>query len=484
LSGVSTDVGACAAPSTRVPELGSAARPGSDRFPGSSRYLIAAACAAVAISVAAAHGSVFDTPTVRASIESLIGLCGAGAVALMWSRFQVSHELRDLLLIAAASVFTIVNVVAFALPAALALRTGGWLSAAAPWGVLLAATGFSIATRVPARRLAPARGGLPQVAMLGGALAAACAAVLGIAFESQLAVTTHGSLTAILHRPLGDALALASAALLLSAAVTTWQSGSDGWATGERWIACGLGILGAAWLYSVTLPLLAPGALSSREPMRLAGAVMILGGAIIEERSARRAAARLAVIAERQRIARDLHDGIAQDLAFIAAHAGNLLGTAGAEHPLSTAARRALAVSRGVIDDLSDLDSRPIADALGVLAAELSDRFSMSVKIDVAHDPQLTSQARRDLVRIVREAVANAARHGAASHVMVTIDRSELGAVLRVCDDGSGIVKGDGRRAPEGFGVASMRERAAALGAKFTLRESPGGGTEVEVALP
>ena len=60
---------------------------------------------------------------------------------------------------------------------------------------------------------------------------------------------------------------------------------------------------------------------------------------------------------ERRRIARDLHDGLAQDLAFIAAHGDQIAREAGEEHPLAIAARRALALSRGAIADLSASDA-------------------------------------------------------------------------------------------------------------------------------
>jgi signal transduction histidine kinase len=229
------------------------------------------------------------------------------------------------------------------------------------------------------------------------------------------------------------------------------------------------------------------------------GVAILVGIAVIlvamaRYESARRAGlARAATLAERHRIARDLHDGIAQDLAFIAAHGASLTtaGTgAGAplavdgEHPVAVAARRALAVTRGVISDLADPEGTSIADALNAVALELGTRFQMTIAVEVPADLRMSEPARRDILRIVREAIANAARHGSAGRVAVTLSRRDGTVVLRIRDDGRGLRDGLGRIAPEGFGIASMRERAAVLGGALAVRQPDGGGTELVVTVP
>jgi signal transduction histidine kinase len=322
-----------------------------------------------------------------------------------------------------------------------------------------------------------------QAIVLAGVAAVLVALLIGLPFGADLGRSAGGA-TGVAGRSLAGALALGSSALLLYAAVAAWQLGAGRRDSGATWLAAGLALLGVAQVYSATLPVLAAGSVSPREPLRVAGILLVVAGTLLAEREARCAAARLAVIAERQRVARDLHDGIAQDLAFIAAHAGALPDAGDAEHPLRIAARRALAVSRGVIDELSDLDGRPFHEALRVLAAELSDRFAISVKIELAHDDNFSMETRHDLVRIVREAVTNAVKHGSATKVLVALERSATGTVLRVRDNGIGMLRDGGHRAPEGFGLTSMRERVAAMGARLAFNEPAGGGTEVEVALP
>jgi signal transduction histidine kinase len=188
---------------------------------------------------------------------------------------------------------------------------------------------------------------------------------------------------------------------------------------------------------------------------------------------------------ERQRIARDLHDGLAQDLAFIAAHGDRLAVEKGAEYPLAIAARRALAVSRGAIAELSAAQAPTAGDALRKVADELCGRFDIEVDVraEAVTALAVTPSDREDIVRIAREAIVNAARHGRARKVVVSLAPEHNALVLRVRDDGVGI----GAAAPRsegGFGMVSMRERAAALGGRLTAKTPAAGGTEVELVMP
>jgi len=188
-----------------------------------------------------------------------------------------------------------------------------------------------------------------------------------------------------------------------------------------------------------------------------------------------------AAASERRRIARDLHDGLAQDLAFIAAHGDRLANESGAEHPLAIAARRALAVSRGAIAELSAAHAPTAAQALREVARELSSRFEINVEV-VAEPFAVKASDREHIVRIAREAIVNAARHGRARNVIVTLTPSQGRLVLRVRDDGIGI----GTKAAQGaggFGLLSMRERAKALGGGLTATERASGGTELELVV-
>jgi signal transduction histidine kinase len=211
---------------------------------------------------------------------------------------------------------------------------------------------------------------------------------------------------------------------------------------------------------------------------------LIFAVAVIMERRVRARVAKAAALAERRRVARDLHDGLAQDLALIAAHGPQMARELGEEHPVVVAARRALSISRSTISDLSDPAGASTAEALDAVAQELRERFDVAIAVNAEVDDPLADPVREHLSRIAREAIANAARHGQARNVLVSLRRAQFGLALRVVDDGCGIPSDDDGTVREGFGLRSMRERAGALGGSLTVRRVPQGGTELEVVLP
>jgi signal transduction histidine kinase len=99
----------------------------------------------------------------------------------------------------------------------------------------------------------------------------------------------------------------------------------------------------------------------------------------------------------------------------------------------------------------------------------------------VCEGARVSPDEREALIRIVREAITNAGRHGGAKNVSVELTNGH-GTHLRIVDDGSGF---DPRHTRVGgFGLVSMRERTEALGGRFRLSSQAGGGTNIEVRLP
>jgi signal transduction histidine kinase len=197
--------------------------------------------------------------------------------------------------------------------------------------------------------------------------------------------------------------------------------------------------------------------------------------------------ARAALFAERERIARDLHDGLAQDLAFIAAHSRQLASELGDEHPLTIATKRALAASRGAIVDLAASDEPSTVDALRAVGMELESRYdvAVTVSIDAGAARELERDEREQIVRIAREAIVNAIRHGAATRVDVELGSHDSGLLLRVTDDGCGIGAGGAvATRGTGLGMRTMRARARRVGGNLVAKPAPDGGTLLEVVLP
>jgi signal transduction histidine kinase len=186
---------------------------------------------------------------------------------------------------------------------------------------------------------------------------------------------------------------------------------------------------------------------------------------------------------ERTRLARDLHDGLAQDLAFIAVSAQRLEPDLGSEHPLVIAARRALDASRGLMADLAARSAPTTGAALALVADELGGRFDVRVEVSVtalAGQADLGRPEREEIVMIAREAIVNAITHGHAQRIDVTLDLEGKRPLLLVSDDGGGVTSGTSRG---GFGLPTMRARAESMGGRLVMRHGAGGGTELEVRV-
>jgi signal transduction histidine kinase len=241
-------------------------------------------------------------------------------------------------------------------------------------------------------------------------------------------------------------------------------------------------LLAAAWSQSLPVPRLTANSVSGRECLCAGAFALILLFAFNSHRELRRAQADELAAAERRRLVGDLHDGIAQDLAFIATYAERLVKDFGPEHPLTVAARRALAASRGVIADVSATYAPNAAAALRAVAHELSVRHGVSITVE-ADGEDLTAPKREAVVRIAREAIVNAVQHGQAKHIAVSLETRDNELALRISDDGRGLRDGVAADPLRGFGLRAMRERAAAIGGDLMMDELSEGGTAVEAVV-
>ncbi|MGH2949853.1 MAG: sensor histidine kinase, partial [Solirubrobacteraceae bacterium] len=187
--------------------------------------------------------------------------------------------------------------------------------------------------------------------------------------------------------------------------------------------------------------------------------------------------ARRAAEGERRRIARDLHDGVAQELAFIHRRAARLAGQPDAAD-IVVAAERALLDSRWAIEHLARPPDEPLERVLARHASVIAARTGVAVSFSASGSAEAGPEVCEALARILGEAVANA-RHGHASRVQVELSTEPLR--LSVIDDGVGF---DPATHDPGFGLGGMHERAALVGAQLHVRSGPGAGTEVAVELP
>jgi signal transduction histidine kinase len=218
---------------------------------------------------------------------------------------------------------------------------------------------------------------------------------------------------------------------------------------------------------------------------RLLFYVCLLGGAAREIAGYWRGLADAAVLEERRRMARDLHDGAAQELAFIVRRARRLAAAAPRDEvaQLAAAAQRALDDSRRAIAALFRPVDEPLDVALAAAVEDLGARTGTRVSLELDAGVDVAPEVGEALLRIASEAVGNAARHAQADVVRVELE-SGRPLRLRVVDDGVGFDVASASARNSRFGLTSMRDRAARIGAELEVRSAPGRGTEVEVRVP
>jgi len=201
----------------------------------------------------------------------------------------------------------------------------------------------------------------------------------------------------------------------------------------------------------------------------------------------------LAVAQERNRLARELHDSVAQTLYGLALQseaaarklaAGHLDQVADDLRFFRTSAQQTLQEIRLLIFELRP----PILDDVG-LAAALRDRIEaverrsgIAVRLELEEVGELPAQVETALYRIAQEALNNVLKHAAAGRVTLSLSRSGEALRLTIADDGRGF--DPETAAQRGYGLASMRERAEQAGGTVILSSVPGEGTTLTVEVP
>jgi signal transduction histidine kinase len=195
--------------------------------------------------------------------------------------------------------------------------------------------------------------------------------------------------------------------------------------------------------------------------------------------------------AERARIARELHDSISQDLfslSLLAAGLRRALHADPALRPEVTAMERTSARAMREMQALL-LELRPVAlEDAGLVPAvtELCQAYQARLAIKVnaeLGEVSLAPAAEHAVLRIVQEALGNAARHGEPETILVRLSQCDGTVTLEVRDDGRGFDPGDAAER-HGMGLALMRERVTELGGDFRLDAAPGQGAAIMVRLP
>jgi signal transduction histidine kinase len=426
----------------------------------------------------------YRAPEMHVAIETVAAVVGSVAAYLALGRYRMSAHLGDLLLCLSLLVLAVGSLLFSVIPAAMAGSDVGRFSTWAPlMSRLLGAVGLAVAAFARGT-LPPRRRTVVGVTVAFAAVIAAIAAVtmllaarLPVAIPPGLSPVDGGRQLVTGH-PAVLTVELLATALFAAAAAGFFRRSERG---DELMQTLGIAaVVGAfASLNYFLFPSLYSEWVYSGDILAFGFYLIILCAVARELNRYWRGLAATATLEERRRIARELHDGLAQELAFIAGKS-RLLRDDPLAGEVVSAVDRALAESRQAIATLT----RPLDDPLDVTIAraaeEVAIRFGLGLTLELQPDLAVSPAAREALRRIVREATLNAARHGGAGRVDISLRSVEEGIRVEIRDDGAGF---DTTTPRGGFGLVSMRERAESLGGRLSLASAPDRGTVVAVQL-
>lgn len=199
-----------------------------------------------------------------------------------------------------------------------------------------------------------------------------------------------------------------------------------------------------------------------------------------------------ALLEERARLAREIHDGLAQGFTGILMQLGALEETVSLAGNAAVFVRRAADLARSGLDDarrsvMALQPDTPRRGGLALALRELADANTVAGRRTCDYEglsgPTGLSPARElEIHRIAQEAVTNAVRHAQARRIAVRLLRVDAGLRLEVEDDGVGMPDA-ATAAPAGFGLANIRARAVAIGGRIEIDTAPGRGTCLRLHL-
>jgi len=420
-------------------------------------------------------------------LETVVTAAAALAALLSYGRYQRGTAWRDLLLVHALALLSVAALVHITLAHVLDGTAG---ERAAAWAALLMRVGGAAALLGAALTAPTWRRPAAQPVADVGFVVAIIAVVTGLALVLAGRLPDIVRVSAALESSGAPGLSAPPAALVAQV-VTLGCFAAAGAAFALRasraddamlsWFAAAA-VLGAwARLSYLVYPSLYSDWFYAGDLLRLGCYVLLVVGAVVEIRTYWHVSTGIAVEAERRRLARDLHDGVVQELGWIRTQATR----EGGDRRIAGAADRALFEARRAIAALVSPAEGPLAAQVGQAAEEAADAVGVRVRLelgaddgaDPGDDEQQLAGRREALVRIVREAVLNAGKHSGASEPVVV----QLGpGRLSVTDRGCGFDP-DGHNGT-GFGLIAMADRAEAVGATLTVRSVRGSGTTVEVS--
>jgi signal transduction histidine kinase len=415
--------------------------------------------------------------------------CVAIVVAyLIYGRLQRAHRLQDYLLLQGLVLLGLADVGPILLDALAVDTRAGTLDVWFPLTTRVIALIFVAVASLTrrGRSVDPAwtRGAVVPAALILGALFIALGSAAGslpLAVDPDASPSNvEGGLAA--GHPLVSTGLLISAACLAIATVGFTRGAVRSADEMQLWIAAGCALAFFARINYLIFPSVYSRWLYAGDVLRSGFYLILLTGAAREVRQHWSAQVEQAVSADRRRLARELHDGVLQELSYIRHEVGRLSELdAQRTDRVVASCDRAMDETRQAVEALGARADEPLGHAIHRAVRQVADRHGVRLEADLDRSVAVDLQQRHALLRIAREAVSNAARHGGASLISVFLRNEGADRVLRVSDDGRGFDVAETLRAARGFGLTAMQERARELPAVLDVVSSPEDGTTVEV---
>jgi signal transduction histidine kinase len=437
----------------------------------------------------------YHNDSLHVAKETAAGLVLLLVATLLLGRFRRAGRLLDLLAFAAVAVLA-GKALLFSVLAAIVTEPGEGLTTWRTTGTGMIGAALLAAAALSPDRVIERRDRAIEITVVGSF--AALATLIGVSglFELPGAFTDPPESTAELQQLSQDSALLVAdagaAVLFLIAGIVFARRASKEGDEFQFWLAVGATIAGIGYLNYTLFPSQYTDFLYAGDLFRIAAVIAWGVGTIRVIGAYQTAYAETAVLEERRRVARDLHDGVAQELSYISSQMHWLIdeeqrrGQDGdfreSSSMIMEAVQRALDESRGAISALSRPLHEPLHLALAHTAEEVTGRLGAGLELELDDRVVVPPASEEALARIMREAISNAVRHGQARTVTVQL-RNGNGIRLRVSDDGVGFDPSE-PHSEGSFGLIGMRERTEALGGSFKLSTQPGSGTSVEVMLP
>ncbi|HEX5040093.1 MAG TPA: sensor histidine kinase [Candidatus Limnocylindria bacterium] len=448
-------------------------------------------------------------------------LVSAAVAAVAWARGRVAADGSALLRASAFTVLAFLNLlVLLAGVTGVDVRIGGTLDDPGQFPIFAGIVGrgtaavlLALAGWAALRQWSPS---VPAVLLvLGPAVAVFAVLAWGMrSAEALPAIVPQETLDFIatdptMQLPPGSAPLLVIlqsliAAMFLAAALLAHRSFRRSGRAGDALLAAGLLIAAFSQINSAIHPGSYSSIVTTGDFLRLGFYLVLLAGVVAESRDdledlraanievRRLADAQVAAVAleERARLAREIHDGLAQDLWYAKLKQARLAQVARLEgepqqlsDEVADALDSALAEARHAVAAMRGTSKEgPLLDLLGGLVEDFADRFALRAELTTdGTPPEIGARAQAEVIRIVQEALTNVRKHADATVVRVAV-RTEDG-VLRITinDNGRGFHP---EVAHGGFGLDSMRERAALISATLTISSQPQDGSRVELRVP